>query len=307
MSHLTINPRITGILLKILYYRYDNTDYSLAVGPIGAKALLSLGLSSKVEASLKKFLRAMKKLQKNEKAKMLELLIVQLRKDENRALMELLNTKDILKIAKDVLIDRTIKQYENNNWNVYGDYIKHWRPDLIEALKENGIYYDEGSQLLSYANNPIKISFEHYLSESFIKAKFGEQLYEELKNEINKAYSHGLFTATIILSRKLVENFLIDILRKKYPPSNSGLEIYYIPAQGRFRDLSDLINELDGRKQDFEPDVETVKSILELTNHMREKANSGAHSIVFYADKNDIESLKIPELIDRLSYLEDRI
>lgn len=40
---------------------------------------------------------------------------------------------------------------------------------------------------------------------------------------------------------------------------------------------------------------------------MREKASSGAHPIISYTNKNDIEELKIPEFIVILYYLRVRV
>ena len=100
---------------------------------------------------------------------------------------------------------------------------------------------------------------------------------------------------------------LIDILRKKYPPNVAkNLEIYYIQEQRRFKDLSDLILELGNRKSDFEPDTNIVEDILKLIHPLRESANSSAHSI-FYADKDRVEDLKIPKLVEKLEYLKNRL
>lgn len=104
-----------------------------------------------------------------------------------------------------------------------------------------------------------------------------------LKTEINSTYSHGLFTPAVVLSRKLIENLPIGVLGKKWK-----LDIHYISSKDRFGDLPDLTGGLASRRQALEPGVEVVKRILEPTNHIREKANSGAHPIVSYANSDDI-------------------
>jgi hypothetical protein len=306
INKITINPRIIEILLKILYFRYDEEDYSLAIGPLGVEVLLSLGLSERATASLKDFLRKIEELENTKKGDDLKNSVFALKKEENRELMRILTTKDVLKIAKEVLKDRAVKQLEYDNWNVYGDYVKYWRQDLIDALRENGFIFDENSNEFLYSGNLLKITFEPIIEGEFIKTHFEDQLYENLKREINAAYSHGFFTVTLILSRKLIENLLIDVLRKKYPPSGGGLSMYYNENTRHFLYFSDLVNNLENHKEDFKAFEDVVNEILSLINELRETANAGAHSIVFYSDRKSIDELKIPHLIDLLVHLYER-
>ncbi len=307
INDVVINPRINELLIKILAYRYDYIR-PLALGRTGARVLLSLHLSTKSAEILKTFVSnldnppksSFEHLNDGEKRNMFRYQI----KDE---LISCLTTEDTLKFAKEVLKDRIVKTYEHDNWNEYGEQIKYWRPELIESLKENGIQYDEASRQFSYADSTVKISITPYLSTSFIMADLREPLYENLKKEINLTYGYGLFTSALVLSRKLIENLLIDILREKYPASAGGLDIYYIASKGRFKDLSVLIDELEDRKMEFTPDVQVVERILDLIKPIRETANSSAHSVVFSSNKDDIEILKIPELIERLIYLNNRV
>ena len=47
-------------------------------------------------------------------------------------------------------------------------------------------------------------------------------------NEINRAYSKGCYTSTHILARKIIENLILDILVKKYPPTSlDNLNVYF--------------------------------------------------------------------------------
>jgi len=44
---------------------------------------------------------------------------------------------------------------------------------------------------------------------------FSDEFYKILVQNINLAYRYGLYTAAMVLIRKILENLLIDILRKK--------------------------------------------------------------------------------------------
>lgn len=307
VNEIVINPKINELLIKILAFRYDY-ERPLTIGTIGAKVLLSLQLSKEVTTILKKFRVEMenppselyKGLSDNDKRGIF-------RGELKKTLMAVLTTEDTLKFAKEVLTDHKVKGYAWDNWNEEGDQIRYWRPELIESLKENGIQYDETSKQFSYVGTTLTISITPYLSTSFIIMDLSEPLYENLKNEINRAYSYGLFTSALVLSRKLVENLLVDILRKKYPVVNNGLDVYYITNKRRFKDFSTLIDELESRKADFTPDMSVVETILKFIKPIRETSNSGAHSLTFYSNKNEVDKLEIPELIERLIYLNNRL
>ncbi len=307
VNDIVINPRINELLIKILAFRYDY-ERPLTIGTTGAKVLLSLQLSKEVTTILKKFMSDME----NPPSELYEGLSDRdkrgiFRGELKKTLMEILTTEDTLKFAKEVFADHTVRGYTWNSWNEQGEQIKYWRPELIESLKENGVQYDETSKQFSYADTTLSISITPYLSTSFIMIDLSEPLYENLKNEINRVYSYGLFTSALVLSRKLVENLLIDILRKKYPVANNGLDVYYITSKRRFKDFSVLIEELEVRKADFAPDGSTVEVILTLIKPIKETSNSGAHSLTFYSNKNEVDGLKIPELIERLIYLNTRL
>ena len=70
-----------------------------------------------------------------------------------------------------------------------------------------------------------------------------DDFYKRLVEEINRVYSYGLPMSLSILVRKLFENLIIDILRRKY--GTSELALYYDPSRGKFHDFSVLIRNLD--------------------------------------------------------------
>lgn len=81
-----------------------------------------------------------------------------------------------------------------------------------------------------------------------------------------------------ILIRKLLENLIIDILRKKY--GTCDLQLYYDSSRGRFHDFSVLLKNLDSKKEEFHyitPNLD--KSSIQRINKYRKAGNSGAHSI----------------------------
>ena len=314
INNIIINPQINELIIKILAYRFDDNPLypHIYIGELGAKLILSLNPSKEVRDSLNIFLDNLRnpshEIKEKYDADRITVYFNNIRIEESKKLLKLFNTTDTINIAIALLRDIDIKRYSFSGWNVNGESIKNWRQRLIDSLKEIGFQYDENKKEFNYSDKWFRLTATPYLSTSFIDADFrNETLYEKLKVEINNCYSYGFFTATLVLSRKLTENMLIDILRKKYPPNVAqNLKIYYTQEKKHFKNLSDLISELNNRKSDFEPDINIVEDILKLIRPLRESANSSAHSIS-YADKDGVENLKIPKLVEKLEYLKNRL
>lgn len=117
-----------------------------------------------------------------------------------------------------------------------------------------------------------------------------DDFYDELIENINQCYQIGVYDGTFVLTRKLLENLVIELLRKEYP--KSYLKMYYIPEQHRFRNFNDLLEVFEYRLKDYQSysdglDNELISDI----DRFRDSANSDAHSIVRKPDKDEIDNL----------------
>lgn len=141
--------------------------------------------------------------------------------------------------------------------------------------------------------------------ENVVELNHPEYFYKKLESEINSCYSCKAYTAVIILSRKLIENLLIDVLRKKYGSTTKrDVEMYYGTEQGRFHDFTFLLKNLDEQKGDFKIDEEIIHQFFELVKPFRKNANSKAHSIVHIIEKKeelkDYDIQRLASLLIRL-------
>lgn len=124
-----------------------------------------------------------------------------------------------------------------------------------------------------------------------------DDFYKRLIDEINLLYINGLPMSLSILIRKLLENLIIDILRKKYGAVE--LSLYYDPSRRRFYDFSVLLRNLDSKKEDFHHITsELDSSLIRKINRFRETGNAGAHSIDVNLTINQISKDK-----DDINYL----
>lgn len=162
--------------------------------------------------------------------------------------------------------------------------------ELQQILEIFGGKQPNSNFLLSSLSN---VAFENLLNVTEIPDDF----YKKLIDEVNHLYRHGFVLSLSVLVRKLLENLLIDILRKRY--GTSEISLYYDTSKRRFLDFSVLIKNIETKQLDFQHITGNLdnKLIAEI-NSYRETGNSGAHSIdvnmkleYFKEKRNDLNYL----------------
>jgi hypothetical protein len=107
--------------------------------------------------------------------------------------------------------------YENTKHGLRMEYPSHWVRDDLEQESEDYVCVVQFREVVE--NKPPYITlYVNTPTDSNISLQ--DFFYDQLKDEINKAYKFGLFTSVIILSRKLIEDLIIDVLRSKSPTNN---------------------------------------------------------------------------------------
>ena len=216
--------------------------------------------------------------------------------DANLGIFSKLSIEEGLIVIKDLLGNYEIKHPDD--WNYFGDFVRDWRPQLIEYLHDNGIIYNEDAKNFSQTSGeliPLMVPIGQ--SSNLIELDFNDLFYDELRDEINKAYQMRLFTSVMLLSRKLFENLIIEILRMKYPLNKSGnLEIYYFVNDKKFQTFTILLKNIEERKSDFTADEHLITEIISLIKPFRKGANANAHSIIIVSDEDDISKFVIPRI-----------
>ncbi|VVB86201.1 Uncharacterised protein [uncultured archaeon] len=218
--------------------------------------------------------------------------------DANYSIFNKLSFEDGLVVIKDLLENNEVKKDRTNNWNYFGDFISEWRPQLIEYLRDNGIEYNEETKnFILTSGEPIPLIAPKTQLSNLVDIDFQDFFYNKLRDEINTAYRMELFTSVMLLSRKLFENLLIEILRFKYPPNQPGnLEIYYVTRDQKFQNFTVLLMNIEDKKDEFTVDKHIVSEIISLIKPFRERANSNAHSIIIISKEDDILKYEIPHI-----------
>ena len=139
----------------------------------------------------------------------------------------------------------------------------------VKAFLENKDLTDF-SQLLP----KIGVSFTKYLDISDVPDPF----YRDIIELINKCYSYEIYPAVLVFSRKLLENLLVDILRKKYGMQN--VDLFFDTKRRRFRSFNELLKNFEERLDDFIPIIPHLDSnFIRKVNIFREAGNSSAHTL----------------------------
>lgn len=156
---------------------------------------------------------------------------------------------------------------------------------IIQQNKLESNETDELDQILTFfGENQVNIGSLIGQLKSISKGDFidvnnvPDDFYRKLINEINLLYENQFPMSLSILVRKLFENLIIDILRKKYGVGE--LSLYYNKSKGRFHGFATLLDNLDVKKTDFHYISQNLdKNFIQKINKYRETGNSGAHSI----------------------------
>ena len=117
-----------------------------------------------------------------------------------------------------------------------------------------------------------------------------EPSYEDLVESVERTYASGLYSATMILTRKLFENLLVDIMRGHYGVGDS-LDEFYDEDRGRFNGFAVILENFGENAQAFNPyDTSLAQGkFLSEIDDFREEANADAHSISTTRSSEEME------------------
>lgn len=95
--------------------------------------------------------------------------------------------------------------------------------------------------------------------------------------EINRAYSNHCYTCVFVLTRKVLENLIIGILRAKYPTDR---DLYFDAARQRNQDFSVVLDNLFKKRVEFDHDgKEVIERLHQKLKPFKNDANDKVHSL----------------------------
>lgn len=156
------------------------------------------------------------------------------------------------------------------------------------------------------SEKPRKHRVKKYVE--FIKYETTDSFIKDHIIETNKTYTHGCYTATFILCRKILENLITDIIIKKFPKEQRTTEMYYDTRSNRKRDFSEIISNLKKRINEFGVYKGLIDRILNRAEKFKDNANAKTHSWYHLVkSKSEIDDTQIQDIIRMIDKLENNI
>jgi hypothetical protein len=162
-------------------------------------------------------------------------------------------------------------------------------------------------------NDKLKISTkpkkEQAKLKTFIKYQSEDHFINGHINELQRAYTYKCYTSVYILARKIIENLIVDILQRKYPPEISldNKELYWDVRQRRFKDFSVILKNLFDKKDDFLPaKSKAIERLYQLANRFKSSANDKTHSwFHLVSSPNELNDLQLQDMLELIIKIEN--
>lgn len=133
---------------------------------------------------------------------------------------------------------------------------------------------------------PDKVREDRFIDVDITEVDY----YAKLVNHINKSYQYGINDGCLVLTRKLYENLVIDILRAEY--GGEGISLYYNTENGRFHGLGTLCGKLKEKSSELEHySRELDNGLVDRVEQFKEHGNSQAHSVRVDIDTDELEGM----------------
>lgn len=119
--------------------------------------------------------------------------------------------------------------------------------------------------------------------------------------EINGTYHAACYTATFMLCRKVMENLIVQILKKKFPAAKHR-NMYEDPISRRSLDFSVVLDNFYKSRTKFSISTSSaVERIKQRATPFKNDANDKAHSLFHIASKSEIEAANTQEIFDLIT------
>ena len=213
--------------------------------------------------------------------------------------MQIVPTYKYLKILEAVIFDPQIIATTKDNWNYYGESIKHWHPNLFELLKLAGVEIDASEKKLKYEE-------EEYIpsQDDFLPHTFNDPFLDYLRKEVNESYQKGLFLSVMFLNRKILEVILTRIFEVVFPKIASGKysatnhSLWFDVNKNSYQNFGILLDNLKTNVADFHEDKDLILEWHSLVKPFKNETNSCVHDDYKIPDETYVKSWRIQHIIN---------
>lgn len=156
--------------------------------------------------------------------------------------------------------------------------------------------------------NPIRSQPSHSLTrqDKLIDHDFYDEHYNSMRTEINSNFKRGFTMSAFVLSRELIRNLLLDMIRIQFPPrSEENVSIYYNINNNCHKELRTLALTIRERKDDLDLNPEAIEHLVEMICTMEPETKPGSHSFLTIPTQENLLAYRIEEIVDLLTDMID--
>jgi len=193
---------------------------------------------------------------------------------------------------------RTLKYAYEENPQIAMQMIRYILEKLRDQLGESIFTrYPLVKAFLERNESELPVIFPTTETKYLDVSNVPDPFYRDLIDLINKCYSYGIYPAVLVFSRKLLENLLVDILRRKYGMQN--VELFFDAKRRRFRSFNELLKNFEEGLDDFKVIMPHLnRDFIRKINTFREAGNSSAHTLELNIQKSWLDENR-----DELEYV----
>ncbi len=152
--------------------------------------------------------------------------------------------------------------------------------------------------------NPIRAEPSSSISKQkkLLNTDFTDEHYNRIKAEINSTYKNGFLLASILLSKELIRNLLIDMIRKRFPPtSDEHIDLFFDFNIQAFKSTEELIEVVKVNKNRFDLNPEAIEHLVKSIQAMEPKLKPDSHTFRSISTQKDIIEMEIKEIVNLLN------
>lgn len=181
-----------------------------------------------------------------------------------------------------------VKPYASSTSSNESIYLQHvlWHKIKVKEFLDEVKLIKEATEIASKKNNYEKNEIIKYLDPDI----HVDPLFKKLISEINKCYSMEMYGLAVERIRKLFENLIIDILKKKYQNDTStykGTKDKHLPFHIIIKNISEKIEQ-----GNFNHVKAELTESLTWSGRLRNEGSKSTHSITFDTDKEYLDEIK---------------
>ncbi|WP_094228905.1 hypothetical protein [Methanolobus psychrotolerans] len=134
--------------------------------------------------------------------------------------------------------------------------------------------------------------------DKLIDIDFSDGHYNSIKAEINSSYKRGFFMASFLLSKELIRNLLIDLIRTEFPPtSDERISYYYDLKNSTYKEAGQLLKVLTEKKEEFDINPDAIERIIKMIVVIEPKMKPDSHSFKLISTREEMDMFEIEEIV----------